>query len=290
MVTAIESNKAAEIEPRTLLVFDMDGTLLNAESRISAYTGETLKLLEAAGIAYTVATGRTLQATRGPITGHRFALPHIVKNGAAIWCPEKGDYSHTHLLTQAELWHVLAAFTLQDITPFVFTLEDDGRHAVYHGPLKNSSEKKLAELFEDERALPLEPLSAMPTQAQVINVSAMGPDTAITHIIDNVRNEPLLVAYTGTAIEAKNLRWLDIHHHQGSKGNAITTLREEHAFDHIIVFGDGDNDVSMFEIADEAYAPDNADQEVKALATAVIGHHNEDGVARYLRERFNLAG
>lgn len=267
----------------------MDGTLLNAESRISAYTGETLKLLEAAGIAYTVATGRTLQATRGPITGHRFALPHIVKNGAAIWCPDKGDYSHTHLLTQAELWHVLAAFTLQDITPFVFTLEDDGRHAVYHGPLKTSSEKKLAELFEDERSLPLEPLSAMPTHAHVINVSAMGPDVAIAHIIENVRDEPALVAYTGTAIEAKNLRWLDIHHHQGSKGNAITTLREEHAFDRIIVFGDGDNDVSMFEIADEAYAPWNADEEIKALATAVIGHHDEDGVARYLRERFNLA-
>jgi len=276
--------------PMTLLVFDMDGTLLDAQSRVSPYTGDTLKLLEQAGIAYTVATGRTLQAARGPITGHRFALPHIVKNGAGIWCPEKDDYLHTHLLTQAELWHVLAAFTLQDITPFVFTLEDNGRHAVYHGPLRTSSEKKLAELFEDERTLPLEPLSAMPPNAQVINVSAMGPETAIDHIIENVRDEPSLVTYTGTAIEAKNLRWLDIHHHQGSKGNAITTLREELAFEHIIVFGDGENDTSMFAVADEAYAPSNADHDVKAMATAVIGHHNEDGVARFLRERFKLAG
>lgn len=270
-------------------MFDMDGTLLDATSRISAYTGETLKLLESAGIAYTIATGRTLQAAQGPIKGHRFALPHIVKNGAAIWCPDQGRYSHTHLLTQQEVWHVLAAFTLQDITPFVFTLEDDGRHAVYHGPLKTSSEKKLAELFEGERALPLEPLSAMPHNAHVINVSAMGPDTAIGHIIENVKGEPLLVAYTGRAIEAKNLCWLDIHHHHGSKGKAIQTLREQLNVERIIVFGDGENDLSMFEVADEAYAPENADNEVKAVATHVIGHHAEDGVARYLRERFNLS-
>ena len=62
----------------TLVVFDMDGTLLNAQSEVSAFTGETLALLRASGIAYTVATGRTLQAALGPIKGHQFALPHIL--------------------------------------------------------------------------------------------------------------------------------------------------------------------------------------------------------------------
>ena len=54
------------------------------------------------------------------------------------------------------------------------------------------------------------------------------------------------------------------------------------------MFGDGDNDLSMFAVADEAYATANADDEVKALATRVIGHHDEDGVAQFLRDRFNL--
>ena len=56
----------------------------------------------------------------------------------------------------------------------------------------------------------------------------------------------------------------------------------------IICFGDSDNDVSMFNIANEAYAPSNAKQPIKELATSIIGHHNEDGVARFLRERFSL--
>jgi hydroxymethylpyrimidine pyrophosphatase-like HAD family hydrolase len=44
----------------------------------------------------------------------------------------------------------------------------------------------------------------------------------------------------------------------------------------------------MFELADESYAPQNARDEVKESASAVIGHNHEDGVAYFLRERFSL--
>ncbi|HEY6130741.1 MAG TPA: HAD hydrolase family protein, partial [Halioglobus sp.] len=37
-----------------------------------------------------------------------------------------------------------------------------------------------------------------------------------------------------------------------------------------------------------SYAPSNARPEVRAAATAVIGHHDEDGIAQFLRERFHL--
>ena len=40
--------------------------------------------------------------------------------------------------------------------------------------------------------------------------------------------------------------------------------------------------------ADEAYAPENAKPQVKEAATAVIGHHDEDGIAAFLRQRFEL--
>ena len=59
-------------------------------------------------------------------------------------------------------------------------------------------------------------------------------------------------------------------------------------YDEIITFGDGDNDISLFEVATESYAVENADPELKEIASAVIGHHDEDGVAHCLRERFNL--
>jgi len=53
----------------TLVVFDMDRTLLNAQSQISGYTQETLRLMRQADIDYTIATGRTLQAALQPQIG-----------------------------------------------------------------------------------------------------------------------------------------------------------------------------------------------------------------------------
>ena len=40
-----------------LVVFDLDGTLLNKQQRLSKVTLETLAKMQQAGIAYTVATG-----------------------------------------------------------------------------------------------------------------------------------------------------------------------------------------------------------------------------------------
>ena len=49
-----------------------------------------------------------------------------------------------------------------------------------------------------------------------------------------------------------------------------------------IVAGDSDNDLSMFKLADEAYAPSNA-KLYQRRRHSVIGHHDEDGIARFLR-------
>jgi hydroxymethylpyrimidine pyrophosphatase-like HAD family hydrolase len=46
----------------------------------------------------------------------------------------------------------------------------------------------------------------------------------------------------------------------------------------------------MFEAADESYAPANANERIKDAATAVIGHHDEEGIAHFLRQRFDLRG
>ena len=82
-----------------LVVFDLDGTLLDAASEVSGHTRETLRRLRERGIAYTVATGRTLHAARDLLAGQGFEQPHIYKNGVVIWQPGQDCYSHTNLLT-----------------------------------------------------------------------------------------------------------------------------------------------------------------------------------------------
>jgi len=271
-----------------LIVFDLDGTLLNAGSEISAYTRETLELLAARGIAYTVATGRTLHASREVLRSHEFRLPQVFKNGVVIWNPAAQDYTHANFLTLAEIQHVLEAVLRQKITPFMFTLERGNVHAIYHPPLQTDVEQRLVEDFRSRSGVGVFPASQIPADARITNVSALGIPHAIDAVEMMISDEPGLVAYAGTAVEGAELKWIDIHHVDASKGNAVDVLRRELGASRVLCFGDSDNDLSMFATADESYAPSNAKAHVRSAATAVIGHHDEDGIARFLRERFTL--
>ena len=271
-----------------LIVFDLDGTLLNADSVISDYTRETLGLLRDRDIAYTVATGRTLHAARKLLQGQHFTLPHIYKNGVMIWHPNEESYSQKFLLTESEVSRVLQALIAQHVTPFIFTLEENNRHAVYHPPLQSEAEARLVDELSINRGLPVLPASELPGDAEITNISALGPQAAIKQVASLVEMEDHLVAYLGAGIQTKDVHWLDVHHSDGSKGAAVAQLKRDLGVSNVVCFGDSDNDLSMFAQADESYAPENSLPEVKAAATEVIGHHDEDGIARFLRQRFSL--
>ena len=130
-----------------LIVFDLDGTLLNSSGQLSPFTRDTLVKLADRGIAYTVATGRTLHAARSLLHGHGFNQPQVYKNGVMIWNPASNAYSHQNYLSLDEVQHVLEAVLAQQVTPFIFTLEPGNRHAIYHAPLQNKMEHMLASEF-----------------------------------------------------------------------------------------------------------------------------------------------
>lgn len=69
---------------------------------------------------------------------------------------------------------------------------------------------------------------------------------------------------------------------KASKANAIRKLKEIWGCSRIISFGDAVNDIPMFDISDECYAVENAVDELKAVATGIIGSNEEDGVAKWL--------
>jgi Cof subfamily protein (haloacid dehalogenase superfamily) len=273
-----------------LLVFDLDGTLLNKASAISDFTSETLRLLSERDIAYTIATGRTLHGARSVIEGHRFDLPQAYKNGVMIWHPRQQRYSSRAMLTPDELDNVVRACQAVGLTPFVFTLDDNNASSVYFSPARTDIEQRLVDSFGMDLKGNMHPLEELPSDAPITHVNAIGDGSAVESVFRRVGHEPHLVAYSGIALEGEQWRWLDIHHSDASKGGAIKTMKELLGLERVICFGDSDNDLSMFEAADECYAPLNANEEIKAAATAVIGHHDEEGIARFLRERFDLDG
>ena len=271
-----------------LVVFDLDGTLLNRHSEISDFTAETLRLLSSRNIAYTLATGRTFHGARAIVEGHGFALPQAYKNGVLIWHPEQQKYASSTTLTGSEVQHVVESFIQNEVTPFVFTLNQDNHTTVYHTPLRSEADQELVRILDIDGHVTMRPLGELPPHATVTHVNSIGSPDSVQAIVDHVDNEPHLVAYSGIASEGSTWHWLDIHHFNASKGDALRTLKAELGLEKVICFGDSDNDLSMFQMADEAYAPENANERIKSAATAVIGHHDEEGIARFLRERFSL--
>ena len=271
-----------------LIVFDLDGTLLNRQSEISSYTSETLKMLSQRDIAYTVATGRTLHGARAILQGHRFDLPQAYKNGVMIWHPQQQRYSSSKTLTADELDNVVHACFRYGVSPFVFTLDEDDSNTVYHPPLQSEADFELVRVLGIDGFVSMRALDELPAEAVVTHINSIGPANAIRAVLESVEDEAHLVAYSGLAREGEQWHWLDVHHSDASKGGAIEALKELLGLERVICFGDSDNDLSMFKSADEAYAPANANDAIKSAATAVIGHHDEEGIARFLRERFAL--
>jgi hypothetical protein len=271
-----------------LIVFDLDGTLLDRKSEISRYTSETLERLSARNIAYTVATGRTLHGAKSILQGHRFHLPQVFKNGVMVWHPQQQRYSSSTTLTPRELDNVVAACGDQQVTPFIFTLDEDHGSTVYHPELRTDADFELVRVLGVESDMRMRSIDELPADANVTHINSIGAAGAIEAVLRSVDDEAHLVAYSGIAHEGAAWHWLDLHHSDASKGGALLMLKELLGFERVICFGDSDNDQSMFEIADECYAPANANDAIKAAASAVIGHHDEEGIARFLRERFDL--
>ena len=71
---------------------------------------------------------------------------------------------------------------------------------------------------------------------------------------------------------------------KATKAEAIGQLKKLWDCDRVVSFGDAINDIPMFEISDECYAVENAVDELKAIATGIIGSNENDGVARWLKE------
>jgi hypothetical protein len=270
-----------------LICLDLDGTLLNNASEISSFTKETLLMLGDKNIAYTVATGRTMLSAQSIVAEHNFVLPHIYNNGVTVWDPKIKQLTLENILCRAEISVIVNLALAQEITPFVNVI-DNHRHFIFHTETRHDVERKLVQKYFSNANAKLLPLDALPDNSQVTNISMIGDADTIHAMWQAFNAHENLIAYSGPALEGQGFRWMDVHHRLANKGTAVTTLKKQLGATNVICFGDSDNDLSMFALANESYAPENAAAEIRKSASAVIGHNHKDGIAHFLRERFSL--
>ncbi len=272
---------------KTLYLTDLDGTLLNKQGRVSAQSAAILSRLMQKGLLFSFATARSIVSSIQVTEGVSWTLPVITSNGVSIQDPVTRDILTRTAFTAEELAPIRQA--VQHLCPVSYAYLD-GRERVSW--LQGAeSDGLLAYLQEparagDDRLRPVQRPERL-FDGEVFCVVCMG------------RREELAPLYARWQAEGKHQCfltkqlynehwWLEALPLQATKANAARQLKAMLGCDRIVFFGDGANDLSLFQLADEAYATANADEELKKLATAVIGSNDRDGVARWLEAHTGL--
>ncbi len=274
----------------TLYVSDMDGTLLDDKSRVSAESARIISGLSRRGALITVATART-PATVEPLLADTYtSIPAIVMTGASFWDREHRCYLEPHFIEPDVAGQIRSIARENGIRPFVYTLGDDNVLNVY----KDSPLSELYKRFINDRTgLPLirfisdSPESASLAGKRTMLMFAAGPKDMIGHTAEELRRRVECSAGNYLDIFDSSVGYLDVYASGINKADAVRRLASKLGAGRVVVFGDNLNDIPMMKVADLAVAVDNALPEVKSMAHRVIGPNTADSVARFIADDFD---
>ena len=268
---------------RTLYVSDLDGTLLRSDERTSDYTNSVINALTEQGMIFSYATARSYHTARKVTAGLNAKIPLIIFNGAFVIDNLTGTHLLEHYFDDAAD-SLLDDLTAHEIYPIVYSFQDGAEKFSFVPELATQGMQFFLDSRKgDIRRNPVGNPAALKA-GRKFYITCMDTPEKLLPIYETYRNQYHCVyqtdMYSGT-------QWLEIMPPAATKANAVRKLRELLQCDRVIAFGDGKNDIDMFQTADESYAVENADEELKAYASAVIPSNDKDGVAHWLAAHFH---
>ncbi|MDE6086448.1 MAG: HAD family hydrolase [Muribaculaceae bacterium] len=270
----------------TLYVTDMDGTLLDNNSRVSCESAELIAEMSEEGALITVATARTPATVDPLLSVTHINCPAIVMTGAAMWDTRRKVMSHVEQMTAETAGKILDSFRWHGVDPFVYAVVDPSHLEVYHGLEMNRAEDSF---YLERRKLQLKRFilgHEIPSRAMenIILFFAIGDSDRVLALSDDLRGNVDCAVSCYPDIHSAGTHIIEVFKHGVSKARAVKKLAEEMGAERIVVFGDNLNDLPMMKVADVAVAVENAFPEVKAAADIVIGSNATHSVARFIRE------
>lgn len=263
-----------------LYVSDLDGTLLRSDETLSQFTIDTINELTSKGMLFSYATARSLVTAKKVTKGLNTHFPLIVYNGAFIMDNVTEEILAAHYF-ERDISNVFAELFANDIYPIVYAYRD-GAEKFSFIPEKCTAgmDKFIQSRNGDRRTNPVNTPDEL-MEGNPFYITCIDIPEKLESFYKKYKDQYHAVyqrdIYTGD-------QWLEIMPREASKSRAIQELKEMLKCERLITFGDGKNDMDMFELSDEAYAVENADEELKVIATKIIASNNEDGVARWLKE------
>lgn len=265
---------------KTLYVTDLDGTLLRGDQTLSEFTRECVNSLVSKGMIFTYATARSLATARAAL-GELSASLAVVYNGAFTMDPESGKPMLSMAFSKKESDYLIQELLSFGESPRVFSLIDGKERFTYTPAHLHSLAAQ--EYFRTRKNDPRARLGEEKDlfEGEVFLISCSGSRESLLPAYEKLKDLCICHFYPDNYSPDYYLEFLP---KGATKAAAVLRLKEYLGCDRVVAFGDGVNDISMFEIADECYAVEGAHPDLKAIATTVIGSNEEDGVAHWLLE------
>jgi Cof subfamily protein (haloacid dehalogenase superfamily) len=277
------------IDPKNIqaIAIDLDGTVLNSDSRLTDKTIQTLKKCMESGIKVIIATGRSVAAAESYRACLGATGPMVYYNGAEVVDMPAGTLLDSHFVNQNIIAWCADLSRNEDIHFQVFFSSSSGHDDI----LMAENPSKASDIYHARTGLSFQFGDLRKA------LSEPDPPACIKGIFidDNknlVRIRSLIEKKFGNAV---NLVLsadfiLETLAPGVSKGSGLTCALQRRNIDarNVISFGDEENDLPMFGITGFSAAPANARDSVKAAANIVIGSNDQDGVAVFLSELFAL--
>jgi len=267
-----------------LYVSDLDGTLLRSDATLSDFSRQTLARLLDGGLAFTVASARSVVAMQTLLAGLGIRLPVIELNGAMLSDLATARHQVVHAIEPALLADLYAFLRKRAHSAFLSCVDGHRDHLYY----AETTNEGMAWYVKDR-------IAARDTRLRRVDALTACFGEAVVAVTLVERRETLeetrrAIAERFPGAVATNFFengyspgwfWLTLHDRRATKDQAVRELLELTgvAPSDLVVFGDHWNDITMFQIA---IAVANAADELKAHATELIGTNDDDAVAKYI--------
>lgn len=262
-----------------LIVFDIDGTLINDKGEIGVKTKQLVKELKKSGVMFSFASGRLHSALMPIAEELNIRIPLISLDGTVIKSNTSKEFVYRSFLKQK---HVVKAIELSE--KFLINVALCHAEAIYY----TEANSVIPQLMDKYGAVYKEVKSYDDYTKQTLEIVFAGDNKRAVEYLRDKFSFPFTFGCSISFFKSHTydeIYYLEVRRSGSSKGKALLRLVRnlKTKIENTAVIGDWYNDISLFETGALKVALKNSVAELKHKADIVLKKtNNEDGVSEFL--------
>lgn len=272
---------------RHLALFcDLDGSLLNSAGHVTKKSNDAIRAFMRDGGLFGLCTGRATGNARAQLPDLSVNAPSVLFNGAAVYDYTTATYLDTHYVDQQAALQTIKWAMARD--PYIDVQVYTQDEIIYVSDRKNA-DKAFLQIHLPCRFADVDAITNL-AWIKCLLYSKGGTLSAVeTFVRESGFASCMELVHSATDI-ADGAYYLELVPRNCDKGTALKTICDLPVIQGrtVAALGDYFNDLPFLKIADYAFVPANAPEEIRRIAYRVVPPNNEDPVCAIFKTLYEL--